>query len=475
MFFVLTAVVIVVYMLLFPPPRRPIAPKPPSIEEAQEPSAAEDQAETAPMAVWEPAETVAALPEPEMVEEFEEALEVEVSEKLSNGLAVFEFSNRGGILKRIVLIPDQVVLHKEVDLFYGEMQADEYPFAISSEEDKRFDLAQFPFELVSKDKLNLVYTCKRGNLQITKEYRIVPDDYVVEAKITFENTTAEKIAVEGYTLGAGAIFPIRPIDPRPAYRYVISDNDKPTKIKGKPGTSFTRNPADMKWAAVTNRYFSIITKPIGQNIAQVTGGGEKIVGYTFKKNSKKNEHNYYPLRLRVEPFKIPPRNARSHKFSFYFGPKDFGRLKKLGFEQVDAGWLSFIEKPMLKFLKWCYKIVPNYGVAIILLTVLIKLVLYPLDQKSYKSMKEMQRIQPLVAELRIKHKDDQRKLQQETMKLYKEHHVNPFGGCLPLVLQMPILFAMFKMLQGAVELWGAPFVFWIRDLSQPDSLIMFRK
>ena len=88
-------------------------------------------------------------------------------------------------------------------------------------------------------------------------------------------------------------------------------------------------------------------------------------------------------------------------------------------------------------------------------------------------MKEMQLVQPLVAELKEKFKDDPRKVQQETMKLYKEHKVNPFGGCLPMILQMPVLFAMFHTLQKAVQLWGAPFTLWITDLSQPDSLFMF--
>jgi len=464
-------------MMFFPPAPKPTVPQQPSTEETGQPLTTEDRPETVPAAVEKPTETISALPESAIDEQFEEAPDVkEDTITLSNGLAQFEFSNRGAVLKRVVLISNKVVLHKDVDLFYGEMRPGEYPFAISSEEDKKLRLAQYPFELVSREKLNLVYACERGDLRITKEYTILPNDYVVNLKITFENNTDQKTTVEGYTMGAGAIFPIVPIDSRPYYQYLISADGKPTKIKAKPETAFTKSPSDVKWAVVMNRYFSIIASPAGQNIAQITGGGQQITGYDFPEENNKNKsnRNYYPLRLGVRSFNVAPHSERSHKFSLYIGPKEFDRLKKLGFD-INTARTSFIGAPMLKFLKWSYKIIPNYGVAIIVLTVLIKILLYPLDQKSYKSMKEMQHIQPLITQLREKHKDDQRKLQQETMKLYKEHKVNPLGGCLPLLLQMPILFAMFAMLQNAVELWGAPFTLWIRDLSQPDSLIKFKQ
>ena len=136
--------------------------------------------------------------------------------------------------------------------------------------------------------------------------------------------------------------------------------------------------------------------------------------------------------------------------------------------------MVFPRVPFLWVLKFCYNnIFANYGVAILLLTVLIKIILYPLDQKSYKSMKEMQKIQPLIQQLKEKYKDDPRKAQTEQMKLFKEHKVNPLGGCLPLLLQMPILIAMFTMLRNAIELRAAPFVLWIKDLSEPDALIKF--
>jgi YidC/Oxa1 family membrane protein insertase len=130
--------------------------------------------------------------------------------------------------------------------------------------------------------------------------------------------------------------------------------------------------------------------------------------------------------------------------------------------------------PLAMGLLWAlnliYGVIPNYGVAIVLLTVLIKLILFPLDRRSARSMKEMQKIQPLIKQLQAKHKDDKRQLQIEQMKLFKEHKVNPLGGCFPILLQFPILYGMFTMLRNAVELWRAPFFGYINDLSKPDTL-----
>jgi YidC/Oxa1 family membrane protein insertase len=124
--------------------------------------------------------------------------------------------------------------------------------------------------------------------------------------------------------------------------------------------------------------------------------------------------------------------------------------------------------PLLVILKFLYGYVHNYGVAIIVLTALIKLLFWPLGNKSYRSMKEMQKLQPKLVALREKFKDDKARLGQETMALYKAHHVNPFGGCLPMVIQIPVFFGLYKTLLYAIELRQAPFFGWIQDLSAQD-------
>jgi YidC/Oxa1 family membrane protein insertase len=162
--------------------------------------------------------------------------------------------------------------------------------------------------------------------------------------------------------------------------------------------------------------------------------------------------------------------------SLYLGPLEYNHIKNLNVELeniMNFGW--FFIKPIshgvLYLLTSMHKFVPNYGVLLIIFSVLVKILVYPLTKKSYHSTKEMQAIQPLIMELREKYKGDPQRLNKETMKLYKEHGVNPLGGCLPMLLQMPLLFALFIVFRTTIELRGAPFVLWIKDLSAPDTIL----
>jgi YidC/Oxa1 family membrane protein insertase len=164
-------------------------------------------------------------------------------------------------------------------------------------------------------------------------------------------------------------------------------------------------------------------------------------------------------------------------YDVYIGPLDFAALTAtgLGIEgAIDLGytWVRPLSQFILKLLIGMHKIVPNYGVVIILFSVLISLLFFPLTFKSTKSMRDMAALKPRLEALKQKHAKDPQKLSEATMKLYKEAGVNPLGGCLPLLLQMPIFFALYAVLFHTIELRGAPFVGWIRDLSQPD--ILFR-
>jgi YidC/Oxa1 family membrane protein insertase len=155
----------------------------------------------------------------------------------------------------------------------------------------------------------------------------------------------------------------------------------------------------------------------------------------------------------------------------YFGPKELEVLRKVDpalDNTVDLGWFQIFAYPLLKMLKFFYQFVKNYGVAIILLTVLIKLVTYPLNYKSMKSMKEMARLQPQLAKLKEKYKDDKESLNKEMLTLMKTHGYNPAAGCLPMVIQMPIFFALYRVLYSSIELFHAPFALWIVDLSSRD-------
>jgi YidC/Oxa1 family membrane protein insertase len=162
-------------------------------------------------------------------------------------------------------------------------------------------------------------------------------------------------------------------------------------------------------------------------------------------------------------------------FKVFMGPKSEEILAQVGYDLsrlVDFGWFWFIAIPMLHALRWLHRITGNYGVDIILLTVLVRAATIPLTQKSFRSMKEMQKIQPQLKRLQEQYKDDQTKLQKEMMELYKRHGVNPFSGCAPMILQIPIFVGLYNALLHAIELRHAPFALWITDLSSPERLMI---
>jgi YidC/Oxa1 family membrane protein insertase len=173
------------------------------------------------------------------------------------------------------------------------------------------------------------------------------------------------------------------------------------------------------------------------------------------------------------PLDMGPGSEASYDFSVYYGPKDIGDLEKAGHnlaKSVDLGWFGFLAKPLAWLLRFFYGLVGNYGLAIIIVTFLIKVALAPLTAKSYKSMKQMQKLQPRMQALREKFKDDREAMNKEMMQLYKTYKVNPLGGCLPMLLQIPFFIAFYRVLDYALELRGAPFFLWIQDLSAPDRL-----
>jgi len=165
--------------------------------------------------------------------------------------------------------------------------------------------------------------------------------------------------------------------------------------------------------------------------------------------------------------------ARGYPFAVYSGPKDLHTLSLAGHyltRAVNLGWFGFVAEPMLRILKLFHRGTGNYGIDIILLTVLVKVVTIPLTHKSYKSMRELQKLQPQMKKLQEKHADDRATLNKEVMELYRRHNVNPLGGCLPMLVQMPIFIGLYNALLSAVELRHARFALWINDLSAPDRL-----
>ena len=170
---------------------------------------------------------------------------------------------------------------------------------------------------------------------------------------------------------------------------------------------------------------------------------------------------------------IPGGGEAVYSYEIYLGPKVITLLKELNVaaeEVVSYGWFDPIAKILLRFVNLTHKVTNNYGVDIIIISILLKILFWPLTKKSYVSMKEMQKVQPEMAMLREKYKGDKARLNREMMDLYKRRKVNPLGGCLPMLVQIPIFFALYWALMGSIELRHAPFILWINDLSYRDPI-----
>ncbi len=228
------------------------------------------------------------------------------------------------------------------------------------------------------------------------------------------------------------------------------------------------------WLGVRNKYFAAIIAPT--NPSGVDGAYIKATKKTVNKVGVKEFYNAHLI--------IPFKNQALEKTSFllYIGPVDYDILSTYGHNLeaiVDFGsffGLKFIVRPIAEYIllplfNFLHTFIPNYGWVIIVFSLIIKFVLYPLTKQSYQSMKKMQMLQPKINELKEKYKDDQQKQQKETMKLYSTYGVNPAGGCLPLLLQMPIFVALWGLFKIAIELRQEPFMLWIKDLSAPDEIL----
>jgi len=176
--------------------------------------------------------------------------------------------------------------------------------------------------------------------------------------------------------------------------------------------------------------------------------------------------------MHMRGFDLKPGQIYSTHFQIYAGPKLYHRLASMEHNEAEVmefGFFKLISQALLNALNALHSVLGNYAAAILALTTIIKLALWPLQNKANASMRRMSTLSPKIQELRTKYKDDPTRMNQEVMKLYKEHGVNPVGGCLPMLIQIPIFFGLFTMLRQAVELRGASF-FWIHDLSQPDTV-----
>jgi len=311
--------------------------------------------------------------------------------------------------------------------------------------------------------VDLTFTCPSADgVAIEQTFRFYPDKYIIDLFVTVTNNT--DVPLRGSVRAS-----LRNMPPESQRGYtsftgaVLLLNDKLEQIKyskmKKEGRSLSGR---IGWVAYESGYFmsSIIPEEEGSGGFYGLTTDSGVVSATYISTEET----------------LNPSNSRVAGFKVYFGPKDQDILKSAGSRLEKAiyfGFFNIIAKPLHFLLRLFYKYVHNYGISIIVLTILIRILFWPLTHKSYTSMKEMQKIQPLMARIREKYKDDREQMQREMMALYKTYKVNPMGGCLPMLIQIPVFFALYRILGSSIELRHAPFMLWITDLSAPDRLFNF--
>ena len=308
-------------------------------------------------------------------------------------------------------------------------------------------------------EISFSWTSPRG-VVVEKTYRFSPETYKIGLTVSIKNGSAQAIK-DSLTLS------LVNKTPGKAERYGFTGpsaliNKSLENIKIKKIEEKSAYPGMLRWIAYQDRYFlsSIIPKTTT----------EATMRLFLHKNDLLETQYLQPESV------IQPGTQQSFDYLLFLGPKSVRTLKSINYDldrAVNFGWFDFIAKPCVWLMNFLYSFIPNYGVAIIILTLFIKLLLWPLGTKSYKSMNEMKRLQPLMTELREKYKNDKQRMNQEVMGLYKTYKINPMSGCLPMVAQIPVFFALYRMLYESIELRHAPFFGWINDLSAPDRLFSF--
>jgi YidC/Oxa1 family membrane protein insertase len=315
---------------------------------------------------------------------------------------------------------------------------------------------------VNDNSRELSFFWKSSNgIVIEKKFIFYPETYMVGCKVIIKNGSNQTIQ-DNLIL---SLFKA-PAEDGSMYGFegpsaLINDNLEQVKTDDIKDKNIYNG--ELKWIAVQDRYFMSCIIPENAVTASMR---------LFLDEDKVLENQF------VQPESIiNPGTQRTFGFHLFMGPRSTKVVKEIGYDldkAINFGMFDFLAKPCLWIMNYIYDhFISNYGIAIIILTVFTKVLLWPLGKKSYKSMNEMKKIQPLVMEIREKYKGDKKKMNEATMALYKTYKVNPVGGCLPMVLQIPVFFALYRMLYEAIELRHAPFFGWINDLSAPDRLFDF--
>jgi YidC/Oxa1 family membrane protein insertase len=457
--FVLSAVIFALWSVLFPPPKPPTPAPPVPGEAIPSPTQAAAPGDAAPPA---PAQA----PEAEPSQVSEEAVQAEVEERvrLVNDDVAVEFTNRGAAILSFELLGYTGDEGEQLDLIQTvDHPARSLPLQIVTPDGP--DERLYSVERRGSRQVAFIWADGGGN-RAEKEVELAEDGFGLEVDLR----------TRGALLGAAVSIGTGMRDLGQAERnsrlarwgdvVILADGELEEHRRAKLKQSFVVAPQALAYAGFQDTYFLSILRPR-------TAVAEVRVNRV--EHQEPAEEGDGELAVVAEVLLLPRGGELSGQL--LGAPKEYDLLQEIGGGvelTLDFGVFGPISVLFLKALWWIYGVVGNYGVAIILLTVAIRLLLFPLMHTSTVSMRKMQKLQPKIKEIQAKHKkkkQDQQaraKMNQEMMALYKQEGVNPMGGCLPMLVQLPILWALYKLFLNAIELRHAPFMLWIQDLSAKD-------
>jgi YidC/Oxa1 family membrane protein insertase len=390
------------------------------------------------------------------------------------------FSTKGGILKSftfkkfnysqdgpIEIIPSDTV--PPLNVVFPDISLNSSQFDFNADKDTLFLSKAHPV-----DTLTFTFSDEKG-FQIIKRFIFFENRYDFQLQLGV--STKDKTLGRSYVFSWGSGIKSTEINKFEDLSYFGAYSLMGTEVikiknfqqpKGSDiGTMEEDRSGETRWVATRSKYFLASLVPLSKAGSGFMAKGTRETKYLQNKRLEEKKIGV-SLEMPVSG------NSFQDDFMVYIGPVDYHILKnyKIGLENlVDLGWK--IIKPFSLAVLWIFvnlhRVIPNYGLVIIVFTILIKILFHPLTHKSVTSAAKMQELQPKMTALKEKYKKDPQRMNQEIMKLYKDEKVNPFGGCLPLLLQMPLFYGLFVVFRSTIELRGAKFVFWLNDLSQMDK------
>jgi len=417
----------------------------------------------------------------------------------ANGKAVarYIFQNIGGSVKHVEIVGKSINTRKEallrdVRINDGSSQGiGTLMFGLSSSKAPRYDIADY--KLIEATDKKVVLEGVVGDIVIRKIYQLKPlqsdanakaiagNAYVLKLNVVVLNSTKQMLEARNWGIFAGTIAPISSAE-GPQYTYYVTleegEFEKENAGSFKPWFSpdfsrvYDQSHHNLEWAGLMNQYYACLIKPAKDSVSEafyaaplkqelpITGG----------------EVQALELGMGIPDFLLTPAAPKVLSYEIFTGPKLNMMLEDMATEYrmvdriMDYGWLTVISYPMNWLINIFYGWFGNWGWAIVAMTLVVRTLIWPLYRKSYMSMKRMSLLQPEMKALKEQYPNDAQRVNVEMMKLYKKYGVSPLGGCLPMFLQIPIFFAFFYVLQTAAEFRSAPFIGWVHDLSQMDTV-----